>query len=61
MLLLLISKWYVYRSRDKGKVGLKPLLISIKRIKTTEENISGDDIKKKKRNESKWRKVHGIF
>ena len=55
--LLLIFKWYVYKLRDKGKIDLKSLLHSIKSIKYIEENISENNVKRKKRNELKWKKV----
>ena len=55
--LLLIFKWYVYKSRDKGKIDLKALLNSFKKIQHLEEHISANNVKHKKRNELKWKKV----
>ena len=55
--LLLIFKWYVYKSRDKGKIDLKALLNSFKKIQHLEELVSANNVKHKKRNELKWKKV----
>ena len=59
--LLLIFKWYVYKSRDKGKTDLKALLNSFKKIQHLEELVSANNVKHKKRNELKWKKVMGFF
>ena len=55
--LLLIFKCYVYKSRDKGKIDLKALLNSFKKIQHLEELVSANNVKHKKRNELKWKKV----
>jgi len=55
--ILLIYKWYIYKNRNKSKLGLKHLLDYIAKIKNTEQNICENDFKKKQKFLKKWNKV----
>ena len=45
---LLISKYYVYTSRDSNKISLAALMKHIKKVYLLEKNISANDERKKK-------------
>ena len=55
--LLLIFKWYIYKTRNKKKLDLNHLLKCISKVKENEEKICGSDFKKRQKYLKKWSKV----
>ena len=59
--LLVIFKYYIFKSRSNKHLSFLQLKTDIMKVKTLEENLSNADNNKSKRYHKKWRKISNIF
>ena len=59
--LLLIFKYYVFKSRSNKHLSFLQLKTDIIKVKTLEEDLSNGDINKSKKFCKKWQKISDIF
>ena len=59
--ILLIFKYYVYKTRENGSLDLKVLKRNIHKIKDIEKQISLNKLEKRKHFEQKWKIVETLY
>ena len=55
--LLLNFKMYIYNARTAGYLNVSHLLIYIKSIKDAEKKLCGNDVKRRKKFNEKWKNI----
>ena len=59
--LLLIFKYYIFKSRSNKQLSFLQLKTDIIKVKTLEEDLSQGDNNKSKKYRKKWQKISDIF
>ena len=59
--LLLIFKYYIFKSRSNKHLSFLQLKTDIIKVKTLEEDLSNRDNNKSKKYRKKWQKISDIF
>ena len=59
--LLLIFKYYVFKSRSNNHLTFLQLTTDIIKVKTLEEDLNNQDNNKGKKHRKKWQKISDIF